>query len=195
MHRIHELHNRSGASHVPGWIIPGRANRNAYVLGLAPPALPRRYLEHGDVYKAPSIDALAATIDVPADRLRTSVQTFNRYAESGVDPDFHRGESAYDRLFVDTYFRNPNLAMLSKPPFCAIRLYPGDIGTRGATLSPARAQVLNGRGRVIERLWVTGNSMAPVMGHSYPGPGANLGPSMAFGYIAALSAAGKLGAV
>ncbi|MFZ5491934.1 MAG: FAD-dependent oxidoreductase [Pseudomonadota bacterium] len=196
VHRIHELHNQSGVSHVPCWIILDRANRNSYLLGLSPPALPlpRRYFEHGDFCKAPSLDALAAQIGVPADRLRASVQTFNRYAETGVDADFHRGESAYDRVFGDPHFRNPNLAPLTKPPFYAIRLYPGDIGTRGGLVTDDRAQVLDGQGRVIEGLWATGNSMASVMGHSYPGPGATIGPSMTFGYIAALAAAGKLDA-
>jgi 3-oxosteroid 1-dehydrogenase len=194
VHRIHELHNQSGVSHVPCWIILDRANRNSYLLGLSPPSLPlpRRYFEHGDFCKAPSLDALAAQIGVPADRLRASVQTFNRYAETGVDADFHRGESAYDRVFGDPHFRNPNLAPLTKPPFYAIRLYPGDIGTRGGLVTNDRAQVLDGQGRVIEGLWATGNSMAAVMGHSYPGPGATIGPSMTFGYIAALAAAGKL---
>lgn len=194
VHRIHELHNRSGVSHVPCWIILDRANRNSYLLGLAPPALPlpRRYFEHGDFHKADSLDALAAQIGVPADRLRASVQTFNRYAENGVDPDFHRGESAYDRVFGDPHYRNPNLAPVSTPPFYAIRLYPGDIGTRGGLVTNERAQVMGADGRPIEGLWATGNSMASVMGHSYPGPGATIGPSMTFGYIAALAAAGKL---
>ena len=31
-----------------------------------------------------------------------------------------------------------------------------------------------------------GNVSAPVMGHTYPGPGGTIGPAMAFGYLATL---------
>ncbi len=194
VHRIHELHNSGGVSHVPCWIILDRANRNSYMLGLAMPALPlpRKFFEHEDFFKAPSLEALAQQIGVPGDRLLASVRTFNAYAESGVDADFHRGESAYDRIFGDPHFRNPNLAPLIKPPFYAVKLYPGDIGTRGGLVTNALAQVLDQDGGVIQGLWATGNSMASVMGHSYPGPGATIGPSMTFGYVAALAAAGKI---
>ncbi len=194
VHRIHELHNSGGVSHVPCWIILDRTNRNSYMLGLAMPALPlpRKFFEHEDFFKAPTLQALAQQIGVPGDRLLASVRKFNAYAESGVDPEFHRGESAYDRIFGDPHFRNPNLAPLIKPPFYAVKLYPGDIGTRGGLVTNALAQVLDQDGGVIQGLWATGNSMASVMGHSYPGPGATIGPSMTFGYVAALAAAGKI---
>jgi 3-oxosteroid 1-dehydrogenase len=156
--------------------------------------LPRKFFEHGDFFKAPTLEALARQIGVPGDRLAASVRRFNAYAESGVDADFHRGESAYDRIFGDPHFRNPNLAPLTKPPFYAVKLYPGDIGTRGGLVTNELAQVLDRSGGVIEGLWATGNSMASVMGHSYPGPGATIGPSMTFGYVAALAAAGKISA-
>lgn len=196
VHRIHELHNSTDVSHVPCWIILDRANRESYLLGLAPPALPlpRKFFEHGDFFKAPTLEALARQIGVPGDKLVASVRRFNAYAESGVDADFHRGESAYDRIFGDPHFRNPNLAPLTKPPFYAVKLYPGDIGTRGGLVTNELAQVLDRSGGVIEGLWATGNSMASVMGHSYPGPGATIGPSMTFGYVAALAAAGKISA-
>lgn len=194
VHRIHELHNSGGVSHVPCWIILDRANRNSYMLGLAMPALPlpRKFFEHEDFFKAPTLQALAQQIGVPGDRLLASVRKFNAYAESGVDPEFHRGESAYDRIFGDPHFRNPNLAPLIKPPFYAVKLYPGDIGTRGGLVTNALAQVLDQDGGVIQGLWAAGNTMASVMGHSYPGPGATIGPSMTFGYVAALAAAGKI---
>lgn len=195
VHRIHELHNRTGVSHVPCWIILDRRNRSSYFLGLAPPALPlgRRFFEHEDFFKAPTLEALAGLIGVPAGALVASVRRFNGFARSGVDEDFHRGESAYDHLFGDPYFKNPNLAPLEKPPFYAVKLYPGDIGTRGGLVANAHARVLGADGAAIPSLWATGNTMASVMGHSYPGPGATIGPAMTFGYVAALDAAGKLG--
>ena len=44
---------------------------------------------------------------------------------------------------------------------------------------------------MIEGLYAAGNVSAPVMGHTYPGPGGTIGPAMLFGYLAALHLAGK----
>ena len=43
---------------------------------------------------------------------------------------------------------------------------------------------------MIDGLYAAGNVSAPVMGHTYPGPGGTIGPAMAFGYLAALHIAG-----
>jgi 3-oxosteroid 1-dehydrogenase len=48
-----------------------------------------------------------------------------------------------------------------------------------------RARVLRPDGTVIAGLYAAGNASAPVMGRTYAGPGATLGPAMVFGYLAA----------
>jgi 3-oxosteroid 1-dehydrogenase len=123
------------------------------------------------------------------------VTTFNGYAASGVDADFGRGRSRYDHYYGDPRRRpNPNLAPLDKPPFYAVRIVPGDLGTKGGLRTDARARVLRPDGAAIPGLYAAGNASAALMGRTYAGPGATLGPAMTFGYLAAHTAADSLGA-
>jgi 3-oxosteroid 1-dehydrogenase len=106
-----------------------------------------------------------------------------------VDEDFHRGESAYDRYYGDpTNKPNPNLGEISHGPYYATKLVPGDLGTKGGIRTDVHGRTLRDDGSAIEGLYASGNVSAPVMGHTYPGPGGTIGPAMAFGYLAALHA-------
>ena len=69
---------------------------------------------------------------------------------------------------------------------------PGDLGTKGGLRTDERARVLRPDGTVIAGLYAAGNASASVMGHSYAGAGATIGPAMTFGYLAALDLAGAL---
>jgi 3-oxosteroid 1-dehydrogenase len=110
---------------------------------------------------------------------------------SGRDTDFRRGESLYDRYYSDPKVKpNSCLAPIVEPPFYAIEVYPGDLGTKGGLVTDANARVLDERGTPIAGLYATGNCSASVMGASYPGAGGTIGPAMTFGYIAALHASG-----
>jgi 3-oxosteroid 1-dehydrogenase len=132
------------------------------------------------------VDSLAESIGVPAAALRETVERFNSFAGTGVDTDFHRGESAYDRYYGDPRNHpNPCLGALVKPPFYAAKLVPGDLGTKGGLRTDERARVLRPDGSPIAGLYAAGNATAAVMGHSYAGAGATIGPAMTFGYIAA----------
>jgi 3-oxosteroid 1-dehydrogenase len=138
------------------------------------------------VRKAASLEALAAEIDVPADELRATVERFNGFARSGVDEDFHRGESAYDKYYSDpTVKPNPSLHVIDKAPFYAVKIVPGDLGTKGGLVTDERARVLRPDGSVITGLYAAGNASSAIMGHTYAGPGATIGPALAFGYLAA----------
>src|SRR5690625_2362284 len=117
--------------------------------------------------------------------LRKTVDRFNGFARSGVDGDFGRGNSAYDRYYSDPSVRpNPNLGPLEKAPFDAIEFVIGDLGTKGGVVTDAHARVLREDGSVIEGLYASGNCSASVMGRTYPGPGSTLGPAVVFGLIA-----------
>ena len=76
--------------------------------------------------------------------------------------------------------------MIDQAPFYAVKMVPGDLGTKGGLTTDERARVLRQDGSVITGLYAAGNVSAAVMGHSYAGAGATIGPAMAFGYIAGL---------
>lgn len=177
---------------VPSWIIMESRHRNRYRWAGRPSGEPpREWIDSGYMIRAESIEELAAKTAIPVDTLCQTIARFNGFAETGVDQDFHRGESAYDHWQGDpTVKPNPNLGAIEKPPFYAVKLYPGDVGTCGGLLTDEYARVLRKDGSVIEGLYATGNSTASVMGRSYPGAGASIGASMTFGFIAARHATG-----
>ena len=136
--------------------------------------------------RASSIAKLAAEIGVPDEALSATVARFNKLAAAGADLDFGRGQSAYDHYYGDPRNRpNPNLGALVKPPFYAVQVVPGDLGTKGGLTTDARARELRRDGSVIDGLYAAGNTSALVMGRSYAGAGATIGPAITFGYIAA----------
>ena len=138
------------------------------------------------MFQAPDLAGLADAIGVDPAALAKTVARFNDFARTGHDEEFSRGASAYDRYYGDPRCRpNPNLAPLAKAPFYAAKIVPGDLGTKGGLRTDARARVLREDGSVIDGLYAAGNASASVMGHSYAGAGATIGPAMTFGYIAA----------
>jgi 3-oxosteroid 1-dehydrogenase len=191
VHAMYDRHTEANP-HIPCWMIADQRYRNRYVFAGIPPRkpLPRRWLKSGVVVKADSLAELAAQIGVSADGLAKTVDKFNEYARAGKDADFGRGDSAYDRYYGDPRCKpNPNLAPLALPPYYAIKIVPGDLGTKGGLRTDERARVLRADGTIITGLYAAGNTSAMVMGRSYAGPGATIGPAMTFGYLAALDAA------
>jgi 3-oxosteroid 1-dehydrogenase len=183
--------------HIPAWLVFDQRYRDRYVFAGLPPRrpLPRRWYAAGSVVRADSLAGLAAAAGVDAEGLVKAVARFNEFAAAGRDEDFGRGESAYDRYYGDPRLANPNLAPLARPPFYAVKIVPGDLGTKGGLRTDEMARVLREDGTVIEGLFAAGNASEAVMGHSYAGAGATIGPAMTFGYIAArtMAAAGPLG--
>lgn len=178
----------TGVRHVPSWLIADQRYRNRYVFaGLSPrQSFPRRWLDSGVVVQAPTLAELAERIEVPADTLTRTVARFNGFAATGVDADFHRGESAYDRYYSDPTVRpNPSLHAIDQAPFYAVKIVPGDLGTKGGLVTDERARVLRADGSAIAGLYAAGNCSAAVMGRTYAGPGATIGPALVFGYLAA----------
>ncbi|KAA1395894.1 3-oxosteroid 1-dehydrogenase [Aeromicrobium ginsengisoli] len=186
-HAIYEG-EATGVPHVPAWLVMDQRYRNRYLFaGLSPrQPFPGRWYKFGTVRKADSLAKLAAEIEVPADALEETIRRFNGFAESGIDEDFHRGESAYDRYYADPRVKpNPSLHSIDHGPFYAVKIVPGDLGTKGGIVTDERARALRPDGSVIEGLYAAGNCSSAVMGRTYAGPGATIGPAMTFGYLAA----------
>jgi len=191
VHVMYDKHTDDNP-HIPCWMITDQRYRNRYVFTGIPPRkpLPRRWFRSGVVFKADSLALLADQIGISADGLAKTVQKFNDFAKAGKDADFGRGDSAYDHYYGDPNCKpNPNLAPLASPPYYAIKIVPGDLGTKGGLRTDEHGRVLRPDDSIIDGLYAAGNTSAMVMGHSYAGPGATIGPAMTFGYLAALHAA------
>ncbi|WP_342544833.1 FAD-binding protein [Lysinibacillus sp. FSL K6-4013] len=179
-------HQETTKQAVPSWILIDASAKSRYIFtGLFPgQAFPKSWFEQGVAKSAKTIEELARQMDVPTERLVATVNRFNDFARNGHDDDFYRGDSAYDNYYGDPTLPNPNLAEIKKAPFYALRLYPGDIGTKGGLVVDEYARVIKENGEPIEGLYASGNCSASIMGETYPGPGATIGPGMTLSYVA-----------
>jgi 3-oxosteroid 1-dehydrogenase len=180
---------------VPCWMVFDDGYVRRYVSGANPlkkRRLPEELIERGAVIRGETIADLARQIDVPAAELDHTIQRFNEFAAKGLDPDFGRGQSAYNDCLGDPGYR-PNAAIgpLDRAPYYATRVLPADVGTCGGVITNEHAQVLDEQDQVIDGLYATGNTTATVMGRTYPGAGASIASTMVFGYVAARHAAGR----
>jgi 3-oxosteroid 1-dehydrogenase len=180
---------------VPCWQVFDEGYVGRYVSGANPfqrRTIPKAVIEQGAVKRADTISDLAHQIDVPAEALEQTVQRFNEFAVKGLDPDFGRGQSAYNICLGDPGYK-PNAALgpIDHAPFYATQVYPADVGTCGGVITNEHAQVLDEQDRVIDGLYATGNITATVMGRNYLGAGGSIANTMIFGYVAARHAAGE----
>lgn len=195
----------SGVTHIPCWLITDIRSFHRYVVAghlpipkipFAPVPtgwkVPKAWLESGVVQEGSSFEELAGKIGVPPEQLRRTAERFNELARKGHDDDFNRGDSAYDNYYGDPTLPNPNLHPLGEPPYYAFQIILGDLGTSGGLRTDEYARVLSADDGVIKGLYAVGNTSAAVMGRSYAGAGATIGPAMTFGYVAAKHIAEQL---
>lgn len=187
---------KTGAN-LPAWLVFDAEFRRKYPCGPLLPAVVRpdsalpKHWADTVYFKADSLERLAERIGVDAKGLAETIQRMNEYAASGRDPEFGKGGNDFDRYYGDRNVKpNPCLAPIAKPPYYAMRIDAGDIGTKGGLLTDEYARVLREDGQPIPGLYATGNTSAAVMGPSYPGAGSTIGPAMTFGFIAAHHLAG-----
>ncbi|WP_347108432.1 FAD-dependent oxidoreductase [Paenarthrobacter sp. S56] len=175
------------------WQIADSRFVRRFPLGMAKP-LPVPlfpYLRSGYLIRGRTLEELATRCGIDPAGLRETVERFNANARDGVDPDFGRGETAFNRYGGDAGNRpNPSLGPIAKGPFYAVRVVPGSFGTFAGVDTDGRGRALDHRGEPIQGLHVVGNDQASVMGGHYPAGGINLGPALTFGYIAGRDLAG-----
>jgi 3-oxosteroid 1-dehydrogenase len=183
-----EMYARDKTSRaVPCWLIFDDRYRKRYAHQRSRPGrFPRTLLESGMLKQAWTLDDLARVCDIDPAGLSATVERFNKNAEQGSDPDYGRGESAYNRALGDPNRSvHPCLGPINEPPYYAVQVVPGDIGTCGGLVTDEHARVVDQDNQPIEGLYATGNGTATVMGRHYLGPGASIANTMVFGYVAA----------
>jgi 3-oxosteroid 1-dehydrogenase len=181
---------------VPSWmIVDGQFLKKYMLLGTMPGAKkPQAWFDSGFARRGNTIEELAKACELDAGQLRATVDRFNGFVRKGRDEDFGRGARAYDEWLGDPLQKtNKTLGTIEQGPFYALPVVPGDVGTFGGVVTDEHARVLDEQGAVIPGLYATGNSTASVMGHAYPGAGSSVGPSFAWGFVAAKHAAGVNG--
>jgi succinate dehydrogenase/fumarate reductase flavoprotein subunit len=169
------------------YLIADQKALKAYGLGLVRPSPGRhgKFLANGYLVKASSIASLAERLEIDASALQTAIEEFNRDAAAGVGRRFQKGATSYNRAMGDATAKNACLAPLNTPPFYAVRIVTGDLGSARGLMTDTSARVLRTDGSIIPDLYAVGTDMNSVMGGTYPGPGIVLGSGMTFAFVAA----------
>ncbi|MCI8565166.1 MAG: FAD-dependent oxidoreductase [Lachnospiraceae bacterium] len=126
--------------------------------------------------KADTIEELAGLMEVDADTLKATIDTYNSYAAAGNDPDFNRGAGSWAES-------QPMLPL--EAPYLAVAVVPCEIITYGGIARNTNAEVLRADGSVIPGLFVAGEASA---NSAYMG--FTLSNCFTWGRIAGASAAG-----
>lgn len=178
-----------GMRAVPSFLIVDNRHRSTYDLGPWPAGnTPKAALDAGEIVRAATLDDLAVALGVDRAGLIGSVVAFNQSAGKGRDPDFGRGTTRAGKARGDaSQRRSPNLAKVDRGPYWAVRIYPGDAGTRGGLAIDENGRVLTPSGGAIPGLYACGGAAATWITSGYPAPGAALAASLVEAYRAALS--------
>lgn len=143
-----EMHGTNKAAPaIPAFLITDALGLKRYGLGLVQPGGKglERFLADGYLMRANSLSALARRLGIDPAVLDTTIARFNDSAVTGVDEDFGRGSTPYQRLQGDATLGGPNptLGPIVKAPFYAVRLYPSDTSAATGLLIDEHASVVD----------------------------------------------------
>lgn len=168
------------------WLLADSLALRRYGLGQARPApfSARAWLRTGYLQSGETLEALAEKCAIDSAQLKETISRFNTFAACGRDDEFQRGASAYNQAQGDAANpHHPTLGALSRPPFYAVRILPGSLGSFSGLKTDEQARVLDAQQQPISGLYAIGNDMSSVMRGYYPSGGITLGPAMTFGYL------------
>jgi 3-oxosteroid 1-dehydrogenase len=176
-------------ANLPCWIVFDERCFRRYGFSVALPAADApEWIE-----RAATVAELAEKLGIPADALEQTIARFNdNVTQLGRDPDFGRGDSAYDAFNgeITANGHEATLGVIDSPPYYAVKIHAGALGTKGGPRTDRDARVLDLDGRPIPGLYAAGNVMSGVTGMVYGGAGGTIGPAMTFGFRAGRHAAG-----
>ncbi|KAA9159327.1 FAD-dependent oxidoreductase [Amycolatopsis acidicola] len=181
---------------VPAWLVLDAHTLKKYGLGMIRPRVPqavlRRYVEQGYLHTGRTVRELAASIGVDADGLERTVADANRFARTGTDEEFGKGQSPFGHQYGDhAHAPNVNLGPIERAPFHAIAVVPTPLATALGIRTNPSAQVVGEDGEPVPGLYACGNDANSIMASEYPGAGCQVGAGLTFGYLAARHAAGS----
>ncbi len=173
-------------AHLPAWRIYDSQFAAKYSH-----AMPNKAVA-GNHFRAETLEDLARQIDIDGPGLAETARRFSGFARAGIDDDFGRGATIWDRNRGGDprHKPNPTLGSIEKAPFYAMPFKASFLATKGGVRTNERAQALDEDGEVIPGLYAAGNAMANSFGSKGVGAGTTLGPCLTWGYIAGLNAAG-----
>ena len=131
------------------------------------------WLAQGYIWKADTLEDLAAQIGVDAKTLVETVSTYNSYVENGSDLEFHK--ASMTQTIVDG-------------PFYATPHKPNIHHTMGGVQINADAEVINTEGNVIKGLYAAGEVCGGIHAGNRLGGNA-VADALTFGRIAGMNAA------
>ncbi|HEX7854378.1 MAG TPA: FAD-binding protein [Sphingobium sp.] len=176
----------------PCWAVFDAQAREKYPFGSV---LPGQELPEGLAIQADSLEELAQQIGVDAKGLAETVAAFNHHSEAGEDPDFGRGRFPWGQVMVGdiNHKPNPNLGPLLKAPFYAVELKRmGGGGIAGTGLvADHHCRAVDWNNRVIDGLYVAGNSMVRFDNGAVMQSGVTNARGMTHGYLIGRHAAGQ----
>lgn len=180
------------------WLVCDAKTIGKYGLGYAKPSpMPLGGLiRKGYLYKGRTLAELARSAGIDAAGLERTVREYNAGgAERGIDAQFGRGGTSFNRYLADPAQQpNPCVAPVGDGPYYAVKVLMGDLGTFDGLRTTPVGEVLREDGAVVPGLYAVGNDRASIMGGNYPGAGITLGPNMTFGYLTGRHVAAASGA-
>ena len=92
-----------------------------------------------------SLSELAAKLGIDGNCLVNEVGRFNRFARTGLDDDFHRGENQW-KLAAAKAARgsNASLGTIEEPPFYGVELHPTGAASVGLRVNGSGQVIISG---------------------------------------------------